>query len=140
MAEVESGAAPHRIRVLQYEVEPYVQPETWERLKQVASRSFAEVTDAYRRAIAVDSALSEPFVLIKPYRIERNGVFKAFDAEGHQLVLDRSERRGAVLAFYDLLADGLEPSWLAGRLTDTGATVCMTPFAVGASDGRYIRL
>jgi hypothetical protein len=140
LAEVESGPTPDRVRILQYEVEPYVHPETWERLKQVASRSFSEVTDAYRRALVADSALSEPFALVKPYRIERNGVFKAFDSDGHQLVLDRSERRGAVLAFYDLLADGLEPSWLAGRLTDTGATVCMTPFAVGASDGRYIRL
>ncbi|MGB5266502.1 MAG: hypothetical protein WBN30_07940, partial [Polyangiales bacterium] len=66
--------------------------------------------------------------------------FKAFDAEGHQLMLDRSERRGAVLAFYDLLAQGMEPSWLAGRLTDAGTTVCLTPFAIGTFDGKYTRL
>jgi hypothetical protein len=67
-------------------------------------------------------------------------VFKAFDSEGRQFVLDRTERRGAVLAFYDLLAEGLEPAWLAGRLTDTGGTVCITPLAVGTRQGRYVRL
>ncbi|MGB5285785.1 MAG: hypothetical protein WBN29_14825, partial [Polyangiales bacterium] len=69
-----------------------------------------------------------------------NGVFKAFDAEGRQLVLNRSERRGAVLAFYALLAQGAEPAWLAGRLTDTGTTVCITPFAFGTRDLKYTRL
>jgi hypothetical protein len=72
--------------------------------------------------------------------VECNGIFKAFDAEGHQLLLDRSERRGAVLAFYDLLSEGVEPSWVAGRLTDTGATLCLTPFALGTRDRAYLRL
>lgn len=139
-AEVDAGPAPRRIRVLQYEVEPDVRSDTWERLKQTASCSFPEVIDAYRQSLSTDPALAEPFAVIKPYRIERNGVFKAFDPEGHQLVLDRSERRGAVLAFYELLAAGIEPDWLAGRLTDTGATMCLTPFAVGTRDGRYVRL
>ena len=85
-------------------------------------------------------SLAEPFALIAPYRIERNGIFKAFDADGHQLVLNRSERRGAVLAFYDLLAAGVEPSWVAGRLTDAGTTVCLTPFAHGTRDRTYTRL
>ena len=140
LAEVEPGPAPERLRVLQYEVEPNVRPETWEQLRQAATQSFGELTERYRSALRSDPALSEPFAVVKPYRIERNGVFKAFDSDGHQLVLDRSERRGAVLAFYDLLAEGVEPSWLAGRLTDTGATVCMTPFALGTRDGGYIRL
>jgi hypothetical protein len=126
LAEVEVGPAPQRIRVLQYEVQPDVPRQSWERLQQVASRSFAEVTERYRRSVQAYPSLSEPFALIAPYRIERNGIFKAFDPDGHQLLLNRSERRGAVLAFYDLLADGAEPSWLAGRLTDTGATVCLT--------------
>jgi hypothetical protein len=140
LAEVEAGPAPQRIRVLQYEVQPDVPAESWEHLEQVASRSFAEVTDGYRRSVQAHPSLSEPFVIIAPYRIERNGVFKAFDADGHQLVLNRSERRGAVLAFYDLLAEGLELSWLAGRLTDTGATVCLIPFALGTRDRAYTRL
>lgn len=140
LAEVESGASPKRIRVLQYEVLPDVPAESWMRLQQVASRSFAEVTEGYKRALRESPSLSEPFALVAPYRIERNGVFKAFDAEGHQLVLDRSERRGAVLAFYDLIAEGAEPSWLAGRLTDKGTTLCLTPFAIGTSEGIYTRL
>jgi hypothetical protein len=140
LAEVEAGASPKRIRVLQYEVLPDVPAESWMRLQQVASRSFAELTEDYRRALRESPSLSEPFALIAPYRIERNGVFKAFDAEGHQLVLDRSERRGAVLAFYDLLAKGAAPSWLAGRLTDKGTTLCLTPFAVGTNEGIYTRL
>jgi hypothetical protein len=140
LAEVEAGPAPQRIRVLQYEVQPDVPAESWARVQQAASRSFAKVTEGYRRSLQTHPALSEPFALIAPYRIERNGVFKAFDADGHQLVLNRSERRGAVLAFYDLLAAGVEPSWLAGRLTDTGATVCLTPFALGTRDQAYTRL
>jgi len=140
LAEVETGASPARIRILQYEVQPQVPAENWKRLQQVASRSFAEVTDGYRRSVDAHPSLSEPFALIAPYRIERNGVFRAFDADGHQLVLNRSERRGAVLAFYDLLARGAEPSWLAGRLTDQGTTLCLTPFALGTRDGSYVRL
>ena len=140
LAEVEPGPAPQRIRVLQYEVQPEVPGESWESLQLVASRSFAEVADGYRQSVQAHPSLSEPFALIAPYRIERNGIFKAFDADGHQLVLNRSERRGAVLAFYDLLADGAEPSWLAGRLTDTGTTICMTPFALGTRDRAYTRL
>ena len=140
LAEVEAGPAPQRIRVLQYEVQPEVPSDSWARVQQVASRSFAEVTEGYRRSVQAHPSLAEPFALIAPYRIERNGIFKAFDAEGHQLVLNRSERRGAVLAFYDLLAEGVEPSWVAGRLTDTGATVCLTPFALGTRDRTYTRL
>jgi len=140
LAEVEAGPAPERIRVLQYEVQPDVPAESWGRVQQVASRSFATVTAQYRRSMQAHPSLSEPFALIAPYRTERNGIFKAFDADGHQLVLNRSERRGAVLAFYDLLADGVEPSWVAGRLTDTGATVCLTPFALGTRDRTYTRL
>ena len=140
LAEVEAGPAPQRIHVLQYEVQPDVPDESWESLQRVASRSFAEVADGYRRSVHAHPSLSEPFALIAPYRIEHNGIFKAFDADGHQLVLNRSERRGAVLAFYDLLADGVEPSWLAGRLTDTGTTVCLTPFALGTLDRAYTRL
>ncbi|MGB3051747.1 MAG: hypothetical protein WBB42_12150 [Polyangiales bacterium] len=140
LAEVESGPNPRRIRVLQYEVDPDVPAESWDRLQQVASQSFVEVTEEYRRTLQASPSLSEPFALIAPFRIERNGVFKAFDAEGHQLVLDRSERRGAVLAFYDLLAQGIDPSWLAGRVTDAGTTVRLTPFAIGTFDGKYTRL
>lgn len=140
LAEVERGPAPPRIRVLQYEVQPHVPLEAWEQVEQVASRSFAEVTERYRDAIRAEPALCEPFVLVKPYRIEHNGVFKAFDAEGHRLVLERNERRGAVLAVYDLLAEGVRPTWLAGRLTDRAATLCVVPFSVGSRDRGYIRL
>jgi hypothetical protein len=140
LAEVEAGPTPQRIRVLQYEVQPGVPAESWERLEQVASRSFAEVAERYRRSVEAYPSLSEPFTLIAPYRIERNGGFRAFDQDGHQLVLNRSERRGAALAFYDLLTEGVEPSWLAGRLTDAGATVCLTPFALGTRDRTYKRL
>ncbi len=140
LAEVEAGPSPKRIRILQYEVEPDVPSESWLRIQHVADRNFAHVTEGYRQSVEAHPSLAEPFVLIAPYRIERNGIFKAFDAEGHQLVLHRSERRGAVLAFYDLLAEGVEPSWVAGRLTDTGATLCLTPFAVGTRDQTYRRL
>jgi hypothetical protein len=140
LAEIEPGPAPRRVRILQYEVQPYVEGNTWDRLQQVASQSFAEVAETYRRSLRAEPTLCEPFALIKPYRIERKGVFKAFDREGHQLVVDRNARRGAVLAFYDLLAEEVEPAWLAGRLTDMGATLCLTPFALGTREGGYVRL
>jgi len=140
LAEVEAGPTPQRIRVLQYEVQPDVAEESWERVQQVATRNFAEVTEGYRQSVQAHPSLSEPFALIAPYRIECNGIFKAFDADGRQLLLNRSERRGAVLAFYDLLAEGVQPTWVAGRLTDTGATICLTPFALGTRDRAYMRL
>jgi hypothetical protein len=140
LAEFEAGPTPERIRILQYEVQPDVPADSWARVQQVASTSFASVIEGYRRSVQAHPSLAEPFALIAPYRIERNGIFKAFDADGHQLVLNRSERRGAVLAFYDLLAAGVEPSWVAGRLTDAGTTVCLTPFALGTRDRTYTRL
>ena len=139
LAEVEAGSTPRRIRVLQYEVQSDIPIESWELLQRVANRSFGDLTQVYRRSMHSHPSLSEPFVLVAPYRIERNGIFKAFDLDGHQLLLDRTERRGAVLAFYDLLTDGLEPTWLAGRLTDSGGTVCLTPFAAGTRNRTYIR-
>jgi hypothetical protein len=140
LADVEASPAPARIRVLQYEVKPEVSHATWDGLAQVARQSFAEITDDYRRALRSAPALAEPFVLLKPYRIEHNGVFRAFDAEGHQLVLDREERRGAVLAIYELLSEGIEPTWLCGRLTDRGATLCLVPLSFGTRDRAYVRL
>ncbi|KPK12083.1 MAG: hypothetical protein AMJ62_16115 [Myxococcales bacterium SG8_38] len=140
LAEVEAGPTPKRIRVLQYEVQPDVAEKSWERVRQVASRSIAQLTESYRRSVRAYPALGEPFGVIAPYRIETGDVFKAFDSDGHQLVLDRTERRGAVLAFYDLLARGEEPTWLAGRLTDTGGTLCLVPFAFGTRNRPYLRL
>lgn len=140
LAEVEAGPSPKRIRVLQYEVEPDVSAESWDRVRQVANRSIAQLTENYRSSVRAYPALGEPFGVIAPYRIETHDVFKAFDSDGHQLVLDRTERRGAVLAFYELLARGEEPTWLAGRLTDTGATLCLVPFALGTRSRPYVRL
>lgn len=140
LAEREPGPSPERVRLLQYEVRAEVRTETWTRVAQVAHQSFAAITEGYKRAVTARPALCEPFVLVRPYRFEQNGVFMAFDAEGHPLVLDRGERRGAVLAFYDLLEEGLEPSWLAGRLTDHGGTLCLSPLSFGTAEGHYIRL
>lgn len=140
LAEVEAGPTPRRIRVLQYEVQLDVPRETWECLQQVASRSIAEVTEHYKQSVKAYPSLSEPFALIAPYRIERNGVFKALDTEGRQLILNRAERRGAALAFCDLLAEGVEPRWIAGRLTDCVATLCLTPFSLGARGRVFTRL
>ncbi|MGB5808904.1 MAG: hypothetical protein WBG86_00165, partial [Polyangiales bacterium] len=84
--------------------------------------------------------LAEPFALVAPYRVEHRDGFVAIDSEGHQLALERTERRGSVLAFYDLLNQGLEPAWMAGRLTDLGSTLCISPFAVVTRQGHYTRL
>jgi len=54
--------------------------------------------------------------------------------------LERTERRGSVLAFYDLLNQGLEPAWLAGRLTDFGTNLCISPFAFATRNHDYTRL
>lgn len=140
LAEVEVGPAPKRIRILQYEVDVDVPDSTWERLQQLANRSIAQTTEGYRRALRNYPALGEPFALLAPHRIESRDVFKAFDSDGHELLLDRTERRGAVLAFYDRIARGEEPTWLAGRLSDTGTTMCMVPFALGTRTRPYLRL
>ncbi len=140
LAEVEPGPTPQRVRILQYEVRPEVPEESWERLHQVARRSFAQLMETYRRAVQGYPTLSEPFAVIAPYRIERDDGFIAIDSEGHRLVLERAERRGSVLAFYDLLNQGIEPTWLAGRLTDVGSTLCISPFAFSTRNHDYTRL
>ena len=140
LAEVEPGPTPQRIRVLQYEVRPEVPTESWERLHQVARRSFAQLLETYRRAVQAYPTLAEPFALVAPYRVEHDDGFIAIDSEGHRLALERTERRGSVLAFYDLLNQGIEPTWLAGRLTDVGSTLCISPFAFATRNHDYTRL
>ena len=140
LAEIEPGPAPKRIRVLQYEVRPEVPRNGWDRLHQIARRNFAQLGDAYRRQVRAYPTLAEPFAVVAPYRVEHKDGFVAIDSEGHPLALERIERRGSVLAFYDLIQKGLEPLWLAGRLTDMGASLCISPFAVVARDGAYARL
>ncbi|MEM9729006.1 MAG: hypothetical protein AAF997_10495 [Myxococcota bacterium] len=140
LAECESGPAPFRVRLLQYEVRPEVQKASWDRVAQVARRSFAQLTEGYRRDVSAYPALSEPFALVAPYRVEHEDGFVAIDSEGHQIALERTERRGSVLAFYELLNRGADPAWIAGRLTDLGTTLCISPFAVVSRSGEYTRL
>jgi len=140
LAEIEEGPAPKRIRILQYEVRPDVGSEAWDRLYQVARRSFAQLAETYRRELEAYPCLSEPFALIAPYRVEHEQGFVAVDSEGHPLALERTERRGNVLAFYAQLQNGAEPAWMAGRLTDTGTTLCMSPFAMVSRTGEFARL
>lgn len=140
LAECERGPAPTRVRLLQYEVRPTIPKASWDRLSQVSRRSFAQLTEGYRREVSAFPALAEPFALVAPYRIEHSDGFVAIDSEGHQVALERTERRGSVLAFYDLVHQGLEPAWLAGRLTDLGTTLCISPFAVVSKEGEYTRL
>ncbi len=140
LADVEPGPAPQRIRILQYEVRPEVPLESWERLHQIARRSFAQLTETYRRAVQAYPTLAEPFALIAPYRIEHDQGFIAIDSEGHRLAMERTERRGSVLAFYDLLDQGIQPTWLAGRLTDVASTLCISPFAFATRSHDYTRL
>ncbi|MEM7433538.1 MAG: hypothetical protein AAF436_00205 [Myxococcota bacterium] len=140
LAESEPGPAPERLRILQYEVRPEVPKASWDRLTQVARRSFAQLTEGYRRSVGAYPALAEPFALIAPYRSEHKDGFVAIDAEGHQVALERNERRGSVLAFYDRLHQGLEPIWIGGRLTDLGTALCISPFAAMDRAGTYVRL
>ncbi|MGB5808879.1 MAG: hypothetical protein WBG86_00040, partial [Polyangiales bacterium] len=92
LAESEPGPAPERIRILQYEVRPEIPSVTWDRLAQVARRSFAQLTESYRRSVDGYPTLAEPFALVAPYRVEHRDGFVAIDSEGHQLALERTER------------------------------------------------
>ena len=140
LAEVERGPDPQRIRILQYEVSPEVPTPTWDRLRQVASRDFGAVIEDYRRAIKAYPTLGEPFALISPHRVERNGVVSAFDPDGNGLLIAGSDRRGVSDAFGLMLDESADLTWVLGRLSDRGSRLCISPFAFATRDRGYTRL
>jgi hypothetical protein len=62
--EVEPGASPRRIRVLQYAVALEVRRDAWEKIEEHGRRDFVALADDYRHAVQSCPGLSEPFAVV----------------------------------------------------------------------------
>jgi hypothetical protein len=126
-AEIEQGAEPRRVRLLQYAVSLGVTNEDWAHVGASVTQRFAELGDRYRKAVEAFPGLAEPFVLIKAERIELDDDGPVpIDAEGDPLPLARAEDPGAVARLGDL-AEAEPIEWLAGRLTDVDGRLLLVP-------------
>ncbi|MDH5674936.1 MAG: hypothetical protein OEZ06_22595 [Myxococcales bacterium] len=136
LSTVEQGAAPRRIRLLQYAITPEIDAARWNELSQWASRSFEPLVERYRHAIGSFPGLAEPFALVAPERVSLQGELTLLDEAARPLPLWLSREHGSVELLRRLLGQS-EIVWVAGRLLDRRGQLCMKPLSVatGRADG-----
>lgn len=142
LADVEQGAAPRRIRLMQYVVSLELGNEELERIEANAYRDFPALAERYRARVLASPGQAEPFAIIAPRRVDNDGGLVARDDDGHPLPFARADDPAAVEVLESVLpAEG--PRWIAGRLTDVAGVLMMVPcsVAVPAAGGtRFVRL
>jgi hypothetical protein len=141
LAEVEDGAAPRRIRLMQYTVTLDPGPEELGRIAASAYRRFPALVDRYRAWLSADPGQAEPFAIVAPKRWGDNGETVCFDDEGLPLPFARADDPAGVEVLGRYAATG--PRWVAGRLVDVEGTLMMLPCSVAIPDGegsRVVRL
>ena len=125
LAEVEDGAAPRRIRLLQYAVSLDTSQDDLRRVAANGYRRFGALADRYRDLVSAQPAQAEPFAVVVPRRWG-NGAAVCFDEEDNALPLARLEDPAAV----DVLCRRVPatgPHWIAGRLVDAQGTLMLVP-------------
>jgi hypothetical protein len=132
LGEMEPGASPRRLRLLQYAVANEIKTEHWTRLLDVAQRSFGSLAREYRSALSSYPGLAEPFAVLAPKSLRREDL-ALLDAEGLPLPLVRSAE-GFTEALLRFVGDD-EPDWVAGRLIDAAGTLLLVPTGVGVDRG-----
>lgn len=138
LADTELGAAPQRIRLLQYAVTPLVEAELWEKLVACAVRDFTPLLAGYRAALAAYPGLCEPFALIAPERLEGGSAPWLTDAGGQRLHLAHPDNP-ASLRFLTRFSAGEPPAFVAGRLIDRDGALSLAPLGAGVMrDGRMV--
>jgi hypothetical protein len=142
LADVQDGVPPRPIRLLQYAISPELTAEQHVALNDVASRSFGAMFESYRDARSRYSGISEPTVLVAPLDVEEGDSpeeLALLDAESIPLPLARAADTAAVKALHEFIGSGV-PSWVAGRLIDTGGTVLLVPISAAIDDGSGTRM
>ncbi|HET6332938.1 MAG TPA: hypothetical protein VFG30_06970 [Polyangiales bacterium] len=140
-AEVEQGAAPHRMHLLQYTTTPSIDRASWDLLAAWAQRDSQALAAAYRESLSRQGALSEPFALVMPDSLELTPIPALILDRGPPLPIGVDDDSGALDRFI-ALSEGtatasdhpqrpLRIAWVAGRLFDRDGLLLLKPLAVG---------
>ncbi len=142
LATAAPGVPPEPLRLLQYEVEPAVDGDSWRILEGHAERDIAALTERYRQLQRSFPGLAEPFVLVAPARVDRSPRLVLGDERGHVLSIARADDPAAA-AVLEAACEPEPPRWIAGRLVDERGTLLLAPVAAvfGSGDAtRHLRL
>ena len=134
LGEVEEGAPPRRIRLLQYAVNNRISADDWVRLEDLAHRSFETLAREYREALGAYPGLAEPFVVVAPAACEREPDFVLLDASDDPLPVAAAEEPAFAQAVRELASEE-DPAWVAGRLVDADGALLLIPCATAMRDG-----
>ncbi|RLB49377.1 MAG: hypothetical protein DRJ42_21135 [Deltaproteobacteria bacterium] len=143
LAEVEEGASPRAIRLLQYAVGHEVGRDMALRVNEAAKANFADITRAYCESLDQYPGLAEPFVVVAPARIEVEPGAHLIDRDGATLPVSKADGLGRAAVFTDLVGKGHRIDWVSGRLVDAACAPILVPCSVGyRADGvhRVLRL
>jgi hypothetical protein len=136
-AEVESGALPRRVRLLQYTVSAQPSAEQWARIKDHALHNVRELSARFAAGQKAAPGLAEPFVLLAPRTLSSAPDARLRDANGDAVQL--SDETPAADALRAASADG-ELVWVAGRLLGLSRGLVMRPASalVRRADGLHL--
>jgi len=138
LAEIEKGAWPRRIRLLQYAATPTVSQGAWDLAASWAVRDFASLVDGYRTAISTFPGIAEPFAIVAHESITEAATPCLVDGGGRPLPLTGGSQPEGLEHLQAVIARG-PPQWLAGRLVDMGGVLRFRPLAIASSlDGRTV--
>jgi hypothetical protein len=139
LGEVEEGAAPRRIRLLQYAVNNQLTGDDWTRFEGFAHRKFDALARDYREAMRAYPGLAEPFVVVAPAACGRDPELVLLDTSEDALPLARAEEPSLAAALAMFVRDE-DPAWVAGRLVDAEGSLLLVPCAAAITDGASRRV
>ncbi len=134
LGEIEEGAAPRRIRLLQYAVTSTLGPDDWVRVEDVAQRRFDALASDYREAMRAYPGLAEPFVVVSPASCAREPELVLLDGFDDPLPVSRADEPAFAATLADLARDE-DPAWVAGRLVDADGSLLLVPCAAAMREG-----
>jgi hypothetical protein len=138
LAEVEHGAAPRRMRLLQYTTTPEIDRASWDQLATWGQRDSDALAASYRNAQSQFGALAEPFALTLPHSVRHSPQLALRLERGPLLPLTADEEPGVLRRFESLLAAG-QLAWVAGRLLDRAGQLMLKPLSLAIVDTDGIR-
>lgn len=139
-AEVEQGAAPRRMHLLQYTTTPSIDRASWDLLAAWAQRDSEALAASYRAALSQHGALCEPFAMVLPQAFEHEPQPALLLDRGPPLPIGADDDPGSLRRFDELCqtllfptdpARALRLAWVAGRLFDRDGLLLLKPLALG---------
>lgn len=138
LAEAERGAAPRRMRLLQYTTTPQVDRASWDLLAAVGQRDSDALAASYRGTLNRFGALCEPFVVVAPRGLQPLPAPALTLDHGAPLPLGEADEPGVLARFTNMLA-GSPLAWVAGRLHQQSGAMMLKPLAAGLVEADRIR-